>query len=169
MINLILIIIFILLLISGLLLLLLIKQRAKFGTLLGNRIYQDTEKLPGKILYSGSLPLLGKPDYLLQKGKTIIPVEVKTGKTPPEPYKNHVMQLIAYCHLVEEKFHVRPAHGILKYPEKEFVIAYSKDSEDILKKLVTDILEFKTSNYGDYFTSKSFGICTRCKEELKGI
>ncbi len=137
------------------------------GSLQGKLIYQDSTQIPGSILESSLLPLIGKPDYLIKKKKSIIPIEIKTGKTPLTPYKNHVMQLIAYCHLVEENYGMRPTYGILKYPQKEFAIDYTSELEQALFDLVAQIQDFKLHDYGDYFVSHSFGICTKCKMELR--
>lgn len=140
------ILIFILLFILGFLLLLLVNKQAKsFGVLTQNRIYSDSETKGGKVLFSKSLSLLGKPDYLIKEKGMIYPVEVKTGKTPTSPYLNHTMQLMAYCLLVEENFKIRPTGGYLKYPSKEFKIAYTDEAKSALKVLVSEILHHKQS------------------------
>jgi CRISPR-associated exonuclease Cas4 len=139
-----LVIISVALFIFGLLLLYLIsRQNRKFGVLTGDKIYVDTDQKPGEILYSKTLNLAGKPDYLIKEGDHIFPVELKTGKTPRYPYQNHTMQLMAYCLLVEENFNVRPAGGYIKYPGKEFKIAYTEEAKKSLQSLVSEILEKK--------------------------
>ena len=81
----------------------------------GKTIYQDTQAAGG-LLVSNKHRLKGRPDLLLKQGNVIIPVEVKTGKTPTRPYDSHVMQLVAYCVLVEENYGIRPPYGIIRYP-----------------------------------------------------
>jgi CRISPR/Cas system-associated exonuclease Cas4 (RecB family) len=76
------------------------------------------------------------------------------------------MQLAAYCHLIEMNYKIRPTHGVIKYPEKEFTIAYTDTIEQSLTQVVRDILMVKQSQYEEYFTSSSIGICYKCKTEL---
>ncbi|MBA3867698.1 MAG: Dna2/Cas4 domain-containing protein [Anaerolineae bacterium] len=69
----------------------------------------------------------------------IIPVEVKTGKIPRQPYQTHIMQLVTYCHLVEENYHVRRTYGIIRYPQQEFTIQYTDALEQELSRLVGEM------------------------------
>ncbi len=46
----------------------------------------------------------------------MIPVEIKSGRAR-EPYKGHVMQLAAYCCLVEENYHRPVPYGIIVYSD----------------------------------------------------
>lgn len=123
-----------------------LKQNKSFGILSGKRIYQDTEKNPGEKLYANSLPLVGKPDFIIIEDGNIVPVEVKTGKTPQTPYLNHRMQLIAYCLLVEENFHKRPLGGYIRYPHNEFKLAYTKEAEESVRNLVHEMVRNKKTN-----------------------
>ena len=54
-------------------------------------------------LYSNRYRLTGRPDYLVRSRRHIIPVEVKSGLAPQQPYRTHLLQLAAYCLLVEEQ------------------------------------------------------------------
>src|SRR5947209_1851354 len=111
----------------GLVLLLALSRReAGFGSLTKARIYQDSPQRPDELLFASSLPLCGKPDYLIQTATGIVPVEYKSGRVAPSvPYPSHVFQVIAYCLLVAEHYGHRPPHGILKYQDREFTIAYT--------------------------------------------
>src|SRR5688500_8591495 len=91
------------------------RKRAALQLPSGKTIYQDTQ-VTGATLISHKHHLKGRPDLLIKQGNGIIPVEVKTGKTPTRPYDSHVMQLIAYCVLVEETYGARPPYGIIRYP-----------------------------------------------------
>jgi CRISPR-associated exonuclease Cas4 len=132
---------------GAILLIILSKQKKSFG-ILGEkkRIYVDTETIPGEILYAKSLPLSGKPDSIIKDGKYFIPVEVKTSKTPKDPYLNHTTQLMAYCLLVQETYGTRPPYGYLKYPKKEYKIEYSKKDEERVRLTVYEILKCKKTN-----------------------
>lgn len=83
----------------------------------GRLVYGDTGKWERTQapLYSRRHHLTGRPDYLVKEGKVRIPIEVKSGAAPVEPYEGHVLQLAAYCLLVEEEFGERPPHGLLHY------------------------------------------------------
>lgn len=114
-------------------------RRRNLGTLAGTILYRDTEEQPGAILYAENIGIMGKPDYLIRGNGTIVPVEVKTGKTPERPYKNHLMQLIAYCILVEANYPVRPTGGFIRYPEHEFWIDYTTSRKQELLGTISDM------------------------------
>lgn len=120
-------------------------QTKDLGILKNKYFYADSSKTPAPILFSKTLNLSGKPDYLIKQKGMIFPVEVKTGRTPKEPYDNHVMQLMAYCLLVEENYGQRPFGGFLKYPEKEFKIAYTDQAKENIKEVVGEMLLLKVS------------------------
>lgn len=125
----------------------ILRQKNDLGILANTKpLYQDTTKIPGVVLYAKSLALVGKPDYLLRIDGDIIPVEVKTGRSPRKSYLGHNMQLMAYCLLVEENYGIRPKGGILKYHNKELKLAYTKKAEQSLRKLVAEILNYKQTN-----------------------
>jgi CRISPR-associated exonuclease Cas4 len=120
--------------------------KRRLGVLVNEVAYLDSDKSPGELLYAKSINLVGKPDYLVKQNKMIIPVEVKTGATPAEPYLNHVMQLMAYCLLVEENYGIRPVGGYLKYPKKEFKVAYNDEAKTSVVNLITEITQNVITN-----------------------
>ncbi len=110
------------------------RQRRLSGLPGGRVIYTDTRgwgKLE-KPLYDAELGLSGRPDYLVEKGGQLIPVEVKTGRAPALPYDSHIFQLAAYCLLVEKTYARRPPYGILHYPGRDFAIDYTPAIESAL-------------------------------------
>ena len=116
-------------------------QRRASGLPGGRVIYSDTRAW-GKVekpLFDHDLGLTGKPDYLVEQSGKIIPVEVKTGRTPPAPYDSHVFQLAAYCLLVHRTTGKRPPHGIIHYPGRDFAVDYTPELEHALLDLVADI------------------------------
>ncbi len=117
------------------------RQRKAAGLPGGRIIYADTREWGPveKPLYDALLGLTGKPDYLVQKGKQIIPVEVKTGRTPEAPHDTHIFQLAAYCLLVERSLGVRPPYGILHYPNRTFAVDYTPALEQALLDLLADM------------------------------
>jgi CRISPR-associated exonuclease Cas4 len=132
----------ILLLLAGLLLLWLASRRRKdLGMPAGRIIYADTRAWGAvqEPLYDRTLGLTGRPDYLVQKGKHTIPVEVKSSPVSHAPYDSHIFQLAAYCLLVETTFGVRPPYGILHYPNRTYAIDYTHQLETSLRALLDEI------------------------------
>ncbi len=83
--------------------------------------------------------LVGKPDYLLERGRQLIPIEVKPDRLAREPYPSDVMQLAAYCLLVEETSGVRPAYGLLRYAHQTFKIRFDDRLRQDLLRLVEEM------------------------------
>jgi CRISPR-associated exonuclease Cas4 len=69
----------------------------------------------------------------------IIPVEVKTGRTPSAPYDSHIFQVAAYCLLVEKTYGKRPAYGIIHYPNRDFAVDYTGQLESSLLDQLAEI------------------------------
>ena len=119
----------------GLLLLWLARRgRAHSGLPQGRLVYTDTGGW-GRLerpLFSRELLLTGKPDYLVVDRADVIPVEVKSGPAPAQPYPSHILQLASYCLLVEECYGRRPPYGIIKYPDRAFEVDYTPELEDEL-------------------------------------
>ena len=109
----------------------------------GRVIYSDTQKWGAvkEPFYDSELGLTGKPDYLVEQGKEIIPVEVKSARTPYGPYDAHVLQLAVYCLLVERYYHKRPSHGILHYPDHTYRIDYTAELEQAIRATLTEMRE----------------------------
>jgi len=124
-----------------------------------------------EMLSSHLLPLRGRPDYVVEREGVSIPVELKTGKTPPFPYDSHTLQLAAYCHLVQERYGKRPPYGILAYPERTFEIPYSEKLEDrLVRTLLRMELAQRTGEaHRDHDSPKRCMSCSRregCPERL---
>lgn len=119
------------------------RRRRALGLPRGRPIYQD--RLDGRepVLQARTLPLRGRPDLLLRQGDVVIPVEIKTGRTPQTPHVGHVLQLLAYCLLIEETYGVRPPYGLIRYSEREFHILYDQQREQEIRGLVQEIAREK--------------------------
>jgi CRISPR-associated exonuclease Cas4 len=119
-------------LLGGLGLWLLMRSRAarqRTGLPEGRVIYADTGawRRCERPLFSNRYRLTGRPDYLVHQREGVVPVEVKSGTAPPQPYDSHLLQLAAYCLLLEEQEGRPPPYGILKYADRAFEIAYTPD------------------------------------------
>ena len=114
--------------------------RGEAGLPRGEVLYSDTRAWGPveKPLFSAAYRLAGKPDYLVKDRRAIVPVEVKSSRAPADgPRRGHVMQLAAYCMLVEETFDRRPAYGIVKYADQTF----SVENTDGLRSALLDALD----------------------------
>lgn len=83
--------------------------------------------------------LAGKPDYLVERGGALIPVEVKPGRRAPRPYDSDLMQLAAYCLLVEETTGHAPPCGFLRYANATFRLAYTPAVRQRLLDLLAEM------------------------------
>jgi CRISPR-associated exonuclease Cas4 len=122
------------------------RRRQSAGIPGGRVIYTDTRAWGPveKPLFDPDTGLTGKPDYLLEKGNQIIPVEVKSSSSVEGPYDSHIYQLAAYCLLVERVIGKRPPYGILHYTGRSktgrtYAIDYTPALETALLELLEEI------------------------------
>jgi len=106
--------------------------RAKHGIGTAAVPYVDSEAEKPKLFTSKRHGLTGRPDAVLLAGDVHVPVEVKTGRTPRGPLFSHILQLAAYCLLVEEEFGKPPPYGVIRYEGASHEIEYNED----LRKMV---------------------------------
>lgn len=137
------------------------RQRRGLGLPGGRVLYRDmgagdTLRRP---LYAADLDLVGKPDYLLRTMDGLVPVEVKSGRTPSKPYESHVYQLVAYCALVERSYGQRPPAGIIRYPERSFEIEYT----DALERQLLNLLDEMRDHMNSGGVDRSHQQAARCR------
>jgi len=122
------------------------QQQKHLGMPGGKLIYSDTRQWDSDVkpLYDSQSGLTGKPDYLVNQGKYIIPVEVKSGKSLQNPYDSHIFQLAAYCLLIERNLGKTPPYGILHYSndniKPETTRTYAIDYTQSLKTNLIDTI-----------------------------
>ena len=139
------------------------KQREESGLPQGRIIYSDPS-IWGKVekpFFDVETQLTGKPDYLIQQGDVQIPVEVKSGYAPTEPYASHVFQLLAYCLLVERATGQRPPYGIVKYRNRSFAIDYTTEQELALLDLLDEMRLTERKGEADR-SHQEAARCARC-------
>ncbi len=117
------------------------RLRAQTGLPPGRLIYSDARTAgwqpAPKPLYSAAHRLAGKPDYLVETSGGIIPVEVKSSRAPDTPYLGHILQVAAYCLLVEETSGHTPRHGWLKYADALYEIDFTRElRQELLDTMV---------------------------------
>jgi CRISPR-associated exonuclease Cas4 len=117
------------------------RKRALTGLPGGQVIYADTNKWSPveRPMYDPTVGLSGKPDYVVKQTNMVIPIEVKSSKITSAPYDSHIYQLAAYCRLVEHEYQVRPAYGIIHYPNRTFRVEYTTDLENELLDILIDM------------------------------
>ncbi len=90
-------------------------------------------------LVSRRYGLVGQPDYLIETRSGVVPVEVKPSRTAREPYASDLMQLAAYCLLVEEATGHAPRYGLLRYATDTFRLQYTDALRTEVLALLDDI------------------------------
>jgi CRISPR-associated exonuclease Cas4 len=136
-------------------------QRRKSTGLPGGRIiYTDTRAWGAvdKPLYDPVSGLTGKPDYIVDQGNRIIPVEVKSSRVKDGPYDSHIYQLAAYCLLVDRTYSKRPPYGILHYPNRTYAVDYTAALENSL----LDVLEEMRAQERRKEVDRSHNVAARC-------
>jgi CRISPR-associated exonuclease Cas4 len=103
------------------------RTRRTTGLPAGRVVYADTGDWhpPDTPFFSTTYRLTGKPDYLVKTRAGLIPVEVKSSAAPAQPYSSHVLQLAAYCLLVEEAEGRAPPYGLIQYHNTAFEVDYT--------------------------------------------
>ena len=139
------------------------RQRKATGLPGGRVIYADTRAWGAveRPLYDAELGLTGKPDYLVQHGGAIIPVEVKSTRVADAPHDSHIFQLGAYCLLVERTTGKRPPYGILHYPNRTFAIDYTPALESTLLDLLAEMRQCERRGNADRSHDQP-ARCARC-------
>ena len=90
------------------------------------------------VMVSESYRLRGLPDIIMREEDDLIPVEVKTGRVPRGPLFSHILQLAAYCLLIEERQGRPPPYGILQYGKH---VRHEIDYNDELKWILINKLK----------------------------
>ncbi len=105
-------------------------EKARKRSKVRGRITYIGEGHYAPVLRSDEHGLTGRPDYVVESEDGLVPVEVKTGRVPRGPLFSHIIQLGAYCLLLESEGSV--THGILRYGDVEHIVAF----DDNLRSLV---------------------------------
>lgn len=99
--------------------------------------YIDVDE--SKMFRSEKYGISGRPDYIVKLGDQLIPVEAKKGRTPQGPLFSHIIQVAAYCVLLEDSTGTPPPYGLIRYPGHEFQIDYSEDMKNMLLQKVQEV------------------------------
>jgi CRISPR-associated exonuclease Cas4 len=115
--------------------------------------------------------LSGKPDYLIERGGRQIPVELKPTRTSARPYDSDLMQLAAYCLLVEESSGQAPPYGILRYAEASFRLPYTPEVRAELIAILDEMRELLDADdaersHSDRGRCAGCGFAEQCEDSL---
>ena len=80
---------------------------------------------PARVLRSAHHGIVGKPDYLIEEQGRIVPVELKPSRESNVPWLRDVVQLAAYCLLLEETEPRFAGYGYLRYANRTFRIDFT--------------------------------------------
>jgi CRISPR-associated exonuclease Cas4 len=153
-----------------------LSRRARSGAGLpqGQVVYSDTSRWQRaeRPLFSRRHQLTGKPDYVVREGRALIPVEVKSSRAPASgPRQGHVLQLAAYCLLVEETEGARPAYGLIRYTDQTFRVDNTPELGrallSTLDAMRRDMARGKSHrSHQDAARCRRCGVRAACKERL---
>ena len=123
--------------------------------------YVDSKNIKPKLFVSERMGLSGRPDYVLLTDEEHIPVEIKTGRIPRGPLFSHVLQVAAYCVLLEEEFGIPPSHGILRYGHTQNVVDYDVALKDLVLLKLDEMREIMKTGDAHRNHNKP-GKCSHC-------
>ncbi|MCX8174294.1 MAG: Dna2/Cas4 domain-containing protein [Thermoplasmata archaeon] len=106
--------------------------------------------------------LSGTPDLILKSGETLIPVEIKTGRVPRGPHFSHIMQLIAYCYIIEDLRGKPPPYGILRYGSTDFEIEYTPELKNLLERKMEEMRQALSGEMEVHRNHSRAGKCRNC-------
>lgn len=119
------------------------RGRLASGLPAGQLVYADTAQWSAvaQPYFSPRYRLTGKPDYLVDSREGLIPVEVKHTAAPArgQAYASHVMQLAAYCLLIEEAHDQTPSYGLIHYRDATLRIDYTAALRAELLRLLEEM------------------------------
>ena len=154
------------------------KAANRSGLPAGQLVYSDTGYPTGRVaslttneqgvkqerpLVSARYGLTGRPDYLVRTSEGIVPVEAKSTKCPAggRAYDSHVMQLAAYCLLVEDVLKAHVPYGIIRYADEEVVVEYSSELRDELIALLEEMKDAREA-LDVHRSHRDARRCSRC-------
>jgi CRISPR-associated exonuclease Cas4 len=94
---------------------------------------------PSRALRSARHGIVGKPDYLVEERGHIAPVELKPSRVNDSPWLRDVVQLAAYCLLLEETEPRFAGYGYLRYAHRTFRIDFTDRVRGELLRTIADM------------------------------
>ena len=94
---------------------------------------------PSRVLRSARHGISGKPDYLVIENGRVAPVELKPTRESDRPWLRDVVQLAAYCLLLEETHERFAGYGYLRYAHRTFRIDFTESMRTELLRTVQEL------------------------------
>lgn len=93
------------------------------------------------VLRSERFRIRGRPDGLRRtRDGRLVPVELKSRASPPNgPARSHVVQVWAYCLLVEEATGRAPPFGLLRYADHDYRVRWDAAAREELLALRSEL------------------------------
>lgn len=108
--------------------------------LAGDVVYWD-DSAAAEVLVSHRHGLTGKPDYISREGEELIPVERKS-RSVSATGEGEILQLAAYCLLVEERVGKPVRRGQLLFQNRSLEIAFD---DQLRTRLLDAVGELKSA------------------------
>jgi CRISPR-associated exonuclease Cas4 len=144
-----------------------LKTRKVFGKELWDSLLPKIES--EVYVESDTLQLKGKIDRIENFNETIVPVELKTGSAPKEGvWESHLIQIVAYMMLLEEKLGKPTAVGKVRYFKNniEREVHINPFLREEVKKLVKEVQDFlEKQNLPDFTKNKTKCVSCGLKED----
>lgn len=117
------------------------RRQVAAGLPSGRVVFMDTERIRRleAPLFDPALNLTGRPDYVVRRSEGLIPIEVKSRRAPFRPYPSHILQLAAYCKLVESTYRERPPYGVVKYTDRAFALDFDLSLDNKLLDVLAEM------------------------------
>ncbi len=139
-----------------------VRLRGASGLPEGEVISSDVSvQTKGKPLYSARYGLTGTPDYLTSTSDGLVPVEIKPTRKEEEPRQSHLLQVLAYCLLVEETGGRKPPYGLLRYSSSTFRVDYNDATRAHLLE-VMDTMR-RTAELEEWQIERNHEVPGRCR------
>ncbi len=98
------------------------------------------------VLRSERYGLSGRPDYLIEERGRVVPVEVKPRRRSATPWPRDVLQLAAYCLLVEDQLGEPVPYGVVRYRDGEVRVDYTPELREALLELLDEMREARETD-----------------------
>ena len=135
------------------------EEKESLGIPDGMILYSDLN-VPAAPLFSKRSRLIGKPDYIVRKENYCIPVEVKSGGSL-YPHQSQVLQLAAYCQILEDTSRVFVPKGILVYNHVKYTIPFDPKLRFELESMMKTMRASLRSGVVQR-NHQDFGRCQHC-------
>jgi len=116
-------------------------RRRETGLPDGTVLYSDAGRRHAvRPLVSQRYRLAGRPDYLVNTGHGVVPIELKSAPCPRSgPRDGDIAQVLAYCVLVEDVLSSRVPYGIIQYADVQRTVPYGGAERESLIELLAEI------------------------------